>query len=444
MTDTNMHPGTRPDSGAQSSGPSAQPGGPSAQSSGPGAQVADWAQLVSTALVGTDRRPVPAVADADAGAGAGSRPQDPALALLSQAALANLTWRVGRPPEPFEGMLPAPVPPDPRPPLPEPAGRRLRTILDSYPKYLPEWLAAVRAGGFRLPAVFVPPLLDLGRTNMLIRADLAAVLGEPGRWLAAVSGNWKYLLREARTRLRPEDWQSPDPDARIAYAAGLYLADPEAARRLIRQAWDAQRVPVRLGLLALLSRYPDPADLDFVRSLIRDPSKQVRDEATLLAGSLERQSGKPRPPDFAAEVARLLAVDRGIGRNLHNFVMTRTGEPWPRDGALLLIDALAERGSHRDQAAWVGWIADQLQVAIADNAPVSVRDRVAALMAQQALAAPDDRNADGAAANGSPPVDFAAMLALLDFRRDMLAELIPSAAPGSENEAPAPRTSIQP
>ena len=406
----------------------------SGQEAGPLAQIGDWAQLVSTALVGTDRRPLPRnTGTPSAGAGETSQretpqretSQDPALLLLSRAALASLAWRVGRPPERFEGTLPTPAPADLRPPLPEPAARRLRVILDSYPKYLPEWLAAVRAAGFRLPGAFFPPLLDLGRTNMLIRVDLAAVLGEPGRWLAAAGGNWRYLLREARSRPRPEDWQGSDPDARIAYVAGLFLTDADAARRLIREAWAQERAPVKLGLLALLSRYPDPADLPFVQGLIRDSSKQVRDEATLLAGSLERQRDKPPPPDFTAEVARLLAAARGISRDLHNFVMTRSGEPWPQDGALLLIDALAQYGPRGGQAAWAGWIADQLQVAVADNAPVSVRDRVAALVADQAVAA---AIGDPAAAT-APRIDFAAMLALLDFRRDMLAELAPSPAP---------------
>lgn len=392
------------------------------------ARIGDWAELVSTALIGTDRRPVPQVTGADAQAGDAS--QDPALTLLSQAALAGLAWRVGRPPERFEGTLPTPAPVDSRPPLPEPAARRLRTILDSYPKYLPEWLSAVRAAGYRLPAVFLPQLLDLGRTNMLIRVDLAAVLGEPGRWLVTSGGNWKYLLREARTRLRPEDWQSPDADERIAYVAGLYLSDAPAARQLIRETWAGERVPVKLGLLALLSRYPDPEDLSFVQALIRDPSKQVRDEATLLAGSLERKRDKPQPPDFTAEVARLLAGARGIGRDLHNFVMTRTGESWPQDGALLLLDALTEHGRRADQPAWTGWIAEQLQIAVADNAPVSVRDRVAALVAEQALALASGDAVQHAASR----VDLVSMLALLDFRRDMLAELAP---PGHAAARPA-------
>ncbi|MGH6654851.1 MAG: DUF5691 domain-containing protein, partial [Actinocrinis sp.] len=341
----------------------------------------------------------------------------PALALLSRAAVAGLVHRVGMPPQSFGGTLPSPAPADPRAPLPEPAVLRLRTILDSYPKYLPEWLAAARRSGYRLPAGFSPALLDLGRTNMLIRPDLAVVLGAPGRWLATESGNWKYILREAREPLSEADWRGPDQDARIAYAAGLYLADPDAARALIRRVWPQERVPVKMGLLALISRHAVPEDLPFVEALIKDDSKQVRGEATLLAGGLQRRSAAA-PPEFTAEVARLLAVHRGIGRELHNFVMSRADQDWPQDGAVLLLDALAGHGGRRERSGATSWIAEQLQTAVADHAPVSVRDRVARLVAGQAVAA----------AAGEPASDeLGSVLALLDFRRDMLDELAPTA-----------------
>jgi len=376
----------------------------------------DWAELVSVALVGTDRRAVPGH-DAGAGVSADQSSNDPALALLSRAAVAGLPRRVGAPPERFDGALPAPAPPDPRPLLPDAAARRLRTILDSYPKYLPEWLAAVRAAGYRLPAAFAPALLDLARTNTLIRPDLALVLGPIGRWLAASTGAWRYILREAREHPDPADWTGPDPDARIAYVAGLYRTDPQAARELIQSAWPAERTPVKLGLLALLARHPDPRDLPFVQSLARDSSKQVRDESTLLAGGLQRRRDRAERADFTAEVARLLASARGISRDLHNFVMSRTDEPWPEDGARLLLDSLvahAARAAQSDRVDWSGWIAEQIQTAVADQAPVSLRDRVSGLLAEQVAATLD----------GAPPrIDLAAMLALLDFRRDMLAEL---------------------
>lgn len=390
---------------------------------GLGSAVGQWTELVSTALVGTDRRAVPGAAG---GSGTGAEHVDPALALLSRAAVAGLARRVGAPPQRFDGALPVPAPADPRPPLPEPAVRRLRAILDAYPKYLPEWLAAVRTAGFRVPAGYFPALLDLARTNTLIRPDLALVLGASGRWLATASGTWKYLLREAREEQREEDWQSPDPDTRISYVAGLFMRDPDAARGLIRETWSAERVPVKLALLGLLARYPDPADLPFVEGLVKDSSKQVRDEATLLAGALQRRRDKPAPPAFTAEIARLLAHDRGIGRDLHNFVMSRADERWPEDGALLLLDALAAYGARSDAAAWSGWIAEQLQTAVADHAPVSVRDRLAALVAGQAVAALE---------GNASRIDFATMLALLDFRRDMLAELTVSERTVSERTA---------
>lgn len=90
---------------------------------------------------------------------------------------------------------PDPMPVDPRPLISPAAALRLRAILDGYQKYLPEWLATARATGGRIPPVFFPELLDLTRNNALIRADVAELLGEPGRWLAALNPSWAFFLR---------------------------------------------------------------------------------------------------------------------------------------------------------------------------------------------------------------------------------------------------------
>lgn len=91
---------------------------------------------------------------------------------------------------------PHPMPADPRPVISIAAAARLRRILDGYQKYLPEWLAAARASGSRIPPVFFPELLDLTRNNALIRPDVTVLLGEPGRWLAGLNRSWAFFLTE--------------------------------------------------------------------------------------------------------------------------------------------------------------------------------------------------------------------------------------------------------
>jgi hypothetical protein len=125
---------------------------------------------------------------------------------------------------------PDPMPADPRPLISPAASSRLRAILDGHQKYLPEWLAAARASGARIPPVFFPELLDLTRNNVLIRADVAALLGEPGRWLAALNRGWAFFLD------RPGDQPAgrPDPTSRSNRPVSAPVADFTAeARRLL-------------------------------------------------------------------------------------------------------------------------------------------------------------------------------------------------------------------
>ncbi len=381
---------------------------------------AHWSDLVSAALVGTDRRTLGG---------------DAATGLLSQAARTVVAARVGAPPRHFDGTLPEPMPADPRPLIPAAAAIRLRSILDSFPKYLPEWLAAVRAAGYRLPPAYFPELLGAARTNTLIRPDLAAVLGAAGRWLASTANAYRYILREPRGTLSPEDRRSPDPDDRLAYAAGLFLEDPAAGRRLVRESWADERVPVKLGLLALLDRYPHESDLDFLDALAKDPSKQVRDEATLVAASVRHRLEKPAARDFTAEVSRIISA-HGFGREMHNFVMSRADEPWPEDGSRLLLLSLATHAARGDRSvAWSGWLVEQILTAVGDHAPVSLCHDAARLVHEQTLH-PD----------GEPlrvditRVDFTAVHAQLEYRRQMLLELAPPApTPETAAHSPEPR-----
>ena len=152
-----------------------------------------WDELVSAALLGSER-----------GTRNGSLPRlaDP-RELLNSAAAQAVALRVGARPlraesssSPAPLTRPGPIPADPRPLISPAAALRLRSILDGYQKYLPEWLSAVRVANLRIPPVFFPELLDLTRNNAQIRANLIVVLGEPGRWLASLNRNWAFFLKD--------------------------------------------------------------------------------------------------------------------------------------------------------------------------------------------------------------------------------------------------------
>lgn len=393
--------------------------------------VHSWAELVSAALVGIDRRPFVPGSATPVGT-------EPAQALLQQAMLVTIPALTGSQPAQYEGPLPEPAPVDDRPVIPRAAQLRLRAVLDVYPKYLAEWLAVVQTSGYRLPLAAMPGLLDAGRGNASIRGALAQVLGDCGHWLARHNAEWRYLLREPFGPLRPEEWDGPDPDARIAYANGLYAADPAAARALLAAAWPTLTATIKLSLLGLITRYGTKADLPFVTGLAQDSSKQVREEAFRIEGQLKQHDEDTlelAPEKFTAAVGRFAAT-KIISNEFYHFAVRHAHDRWPLDGARMVLAALVEYSREQvvdetgdrtaaNQRNRNQWAAEQLVGILADCAPLELRPDVERVVQAQ--------TSDIVAA-ASQHLDFSNLLTLLGFRADMHAELTASAdaAPGQE------------
>ena len=201
-----------------------------------------WPDLVTTALLGTDRRPAPAPA------------ADAAQQLLDQAALHAVERRAGlRPGSAAEPIAVAPD--DPRPALPEPARRRLAMLLPerggsrgdssgigsaggsgnlaNINELLPQYLAAACARGYRAPSALVPPLLDAARARSELRGDAVALAGPLGQWLAERNPDWRYVLR---TPLRTD---AVSADERL-WQEGLFAVMEKNAA----QVTDFFRLPV--------------------------------------------------------------------------------------------------------------------------------------------------------------------------------------------------------
>ncbi|MEV7969340.1 DUF5691 domain-containing protein [Sphaerisporangium sp. NPDC088356] len=142
--------------------------------------VEEWERLVSAALVGTDRRPVPG--------------------LLGQAAAHTVGARAGQRLHRGE-PLPA-APPEEQPLVPRAAGERVGRILDGeHPRLLPEWLEAAAVRGYRLPPKLVPRVLDHGARDRSLRAPIGVLAGARGRWLARLNPSWAYVLEEATVHM---------------------------------------------------------------------------------------------------------------------------------------------------------------------------------------------------------------------------------------------------
>ena len=291
-----------------------------------------WSDLVSTALVGTSRRPLPPAADhAETPSG------DPAARLLERAALAAIQRRAGQRPSPPPAPPPAPAPEETAPYLDGPALKRLNTILDTRRVFLAEWLHYAAATGKLLPPEYLPDVLSHAKGNTIAARALTRVGGARARWLARHCSVWSYLLdfEEAHPDFfDPELWATGTATQRRIQLERLRRTDPEHARDLVARTWANERAETRYELLKAwehgLSRDDEPLLLTALRDrshpvrvlaaalLIQlpdsDDGQRLTHHATHLlrtTGAQEQETITLTPPgDVDAEFASLLSPNR--------------------------------------------------------------------------------------------------------------------------------------
>ncbi|MFF9583841.1 DUF5691 domain-containing protein [Streptomyces achromogenes] len=281
-----------------------------------------WEELVTTALLGTDRR---APAHVPPGRTA------PA-ALLDAAAVATVRRRAGLRPG-RAAPRPERAPADPRPPLPAAAARRLTTLLadrsggtgggrrGSSPdlmELLPQWLAAANAHGYAAPPQALPALLDAARGRTDLRPAALAFAGPRALWLARLNPDWRFALRAApgggAALPDTEDaeavrmlWQEGLFAERAALLGALRARTPERGRELLASTWATERAEDRLMFLDSLRTGLSDADEPFLEQALGDRSRNVRATAADLLSALP---GSALAARMAVRATACVALDR--------------------------------------------------------------------------------------------------------------------------------------
>ncbi|MET8951546.1 DUF5691 domain-containing protein [Streptomyces sp. NPDC004393] len=282
-----------------------------------------WEELVTVALLGTDRRTPPWTSGRAA-----------PTALLDLAAVETVRRRAGLRPAPA-GARPEPAAPDTRPPLPPAAARRLALLLSDRPstggggrrgtapdlmELLPQWLTLADARGFAPPPEALPALLDAARGRTDLRPAVLAFAGPRALWLARLNPDWRFALRSAPgggSPLSPEDpeqvrllWQQGLFAERVALLGALRARRPAAARELLAGTWATERAEDRLMFLDSLRAGLEPADEPFLEQALSDRSRNVRATAAELLSALP---GSALAGRMATRAAVCVAVDRTAG-----------------------------------------------------------------------------------------------------------------------------------
>ncbi|MET7378122.1 DUF5691 domain-containing protein [Streptomyces sp. NPDC005526] len=279
-----------------------------------------WEELVTTALLGTDRRTPPRPPGQEE---APATLREAPVALLDAAALATVRRRAGLLPAPA-AERPEPAPVDPRPPLPAAAGRRLAMLLADRPgtgggrrglapdlmELLPQWLAAANARGFAAPPQTLPALLDAARGRTDLRPAVLAFAGPRALWLARLNADWRFALRAApgggSALPGPEDserigllWEEGLFAERVALLGAVRAHRPAAARELLAGSWATERAEDRLMFLDSLRAGLGPDDEPFLEQALSDRSRNVRATAAELLSALPGSALAARMADRA-------------------------------------------------------------------------------------------------------------------------------------------------
>ncbi len=208
--------------------------------------MSEWEDVVTTGLIGTDRRPVPDALPASWGSGL-DHASDPAHAVLSIAARHRAASRAA---DPLLSCPPGPSGPPNRAPLASRAAHEILARLLSPPQValLNVWLvAAVQSGQQASAAYWTPLAMVAARTAELDRTAFAAAIGDRGVWFIEQNPQWARLAKDLRSR-PPDEASQQHRVAEVEVTEDAVRADPE----LIMQAgtpWSVQLTSTVLEII---------------------------------------------------------------------------------------------------------------------------------------------------------------------------------------------------
>ena len=143
---------------------------------------AHWAELVTGALLGTDRRDPPEAVPVLRDLVADTASTSPSERMLAQVAACTAVRRAGLRPGPPRAPL-VPPEPDERPVCPPAAVRRWHHVVAAWPVLEDEWMAELLANGWRAAPELVPAILGRARTDPARWRRALAASGSLGAWL---------------------------------------------------------------------------------------------------------------------------------------------------------------------------------------------------------------------------------------------------------------------
>ena len=208
-------------------------------------EVSVWEDVVTTGLIGTDRRPLPDELPMSWGANR-DQATDPAHAVLVLAARHRAVTRTGAL---LPTCPPGPVGPPKRGLM---ASRAAHAILDrllspQQADLLNLWLdAAAQQGQLASPSYWTPLAAVAARTTAVDRTALARVLGDRGVWFVEQNPQWTRLAKGLGSH--PQDGLPEQGATSVETSEDAVRADPELIMHAVTP-WSDQLSRTVLGII---------------------------------------------------------------------------------------------------------------------------------------------------------------------------------------------------
>ena len=272
--------------------------------------MSGWSDLVTAALLGTDRREIPSDLPGDlASFAARIATADPSARLLDLAAGYTAYARAGAV---LQGCpTPSRAPAADGEPAPPAAQRVLRALLNlRAPLLVREWLQLCADCDRRAAPDLWTALADLASDGGVDPHLVRAALGARGVWFLSHNPRWHRLLEAAPTA-------STDVHARGSGVLGTATSDtavfedPDELRAQLDRDWSRGRAERKVAMLRSLARDLALDDEPRLMRALRDRSAEVREEAArLLAGLPESEHARR----VTARATAAVTVTRSLGR----------------------------------------------------------------------------------------------------------------------------------
>ncbi len=275
-----------------------------------------WNELVTTALIGTERRQLSLENPPDGlrELTAQLTDQPAERQLLALAGAAALYRRAGQTALIADTPLLDPCDRDDLPPCSPRAGLLLQQMfaMGIYTPYLTEWMQAAAHAGQRISDEYLARSLIQfeGRQNMV--GMLYDVLGQRGRWLAHQNPAWAYaVLPESDA-----EWEVASFPARIEYLRKLRASDPSHGRALLESVWQSEKAEDRALFLKTFEAGLSFEDEPFLEAALDDRSSKVNLHAGLLLRNLTGSAYQQRMITRADSFIEIEWQKQPVGKKL--------------------------------------------------------------------------------------------------------------------------------